>query len=830
MGAFSSCHSGGRELQLRTVHTICQMCYHFCGLTVTVDGNRIVRVDGTKEHPVNRGTICPKGLASQQLVTDPKRLKFPLLRDGPRGSDRWKRITWDEAFLRAGDNLEKTIAVHGPESIAYERGTAPGLVTTSGYGFRFMHSLGSPNVAGHNHLCMIPRAMAHSATYGGVPEADYDHARCIVLWGYNPVYNSLPNYARRVIEAKRRRSKLIVIDPRFTMSAAKADLWLQPFLGTDLVLAMGLSKVIIEEELYDRDFVEQHTVGFSELRDYLSGWRLEQISAITKVREEQIQIAARMMAQNSPCAIKEGNGLEHQLNVTQSVRAIALLPVLCGSLNIEGGNVLIPPLPSVDLEGRKPLPPDWHERSIATRRMPVGIGNPAPVHDQELFHTLETGKPYPIKALIVEGGALVARNAYTDRIRNLLNRLDFLVVHDLYLTATAEMADLVLPAASFLEREHLLYYRYRPSAQVNMVGLQRQVVRPVGESRTDIDFIFGLAKTMGLKEAFPWDSADEAFNWQLGPLGISTEYLREHPEGYIRRYSSRELYRTHGRSEFATRSRKAELYASLLEENGYAPIPQIEPLDPSVVPTEEYPLLCMASLKLGIHTHTQFRTLPWIKSLEPDPFVEIHPGRARKMGIHPGDRVDIVTPRGRIPVRARFSEGIDESCVAVTYGYGQPYAGDGWKSCNDITPFQESDPISGATSNRRFPCRIERAEPTDQEAETDTFALVVNTTRCVGCHTCELACLQEHGQKRIRVHTIGPKQTQKPVLEAFVDMLDSCDLCAERARKGEEPACVSACPTNALEIVTVEDLIPLIHSVEHHICGIRDLVDHRRKE
>ncbi|MGC8839166.1 MAG: molybdopterin-dependent oxidoreductase, partial [Anaerolineae bacterium] len=199
----------------RIVKTICQMCYFYCGLDVTVEDGRILKVEGMREHPVNQGRLCAKGIASQQLVTDPRRLKTPLRRVGERGSGRWEQISWDQALDEIAEKLLAIREEFGPEYVGYYRGQAPGWVTNYNYVIRFMNSWGSPNLFTHAHLCFTPRALAHAATFGGFPEPDYERANCIVLFGYNPVYTSPVNYAPRIIWARERGAKLIVVDPRF---------------------------------------------------------------------------------------------------------------------------------------------------------------------------------------------------------------------------------------------------------------------------------------------------------------------------------------------------------------------------------------------------------------------------------------------------------------------------------------------------------------------------------------------------------------------------------------------------------------------------------------
>ena len=791
----------------RLIKTLCQACYFFCGLDIMTSKGHIEKIYGTKENLTNRGSICPKGIASQHLITDPRRLRKPLRRKGPRGSNSWEEISWEKAMTEVTERISDIRNKYGAPSLAFYRGQAPGWITAMNYTIRFMNTFGSPNLFTHSHLCFRPRAIAHIATYGGVPEPDFEKANCIMLWGFNPVYTSLTNYGRRTIEAKKRGAKLIVIDPCFTQTASKADLWLQPEPGTDLNLALGMAKVLIDENLYDQDFVKKYTSGWDSLLSTLESIKYEEIEATTGVPLLKIKQAARMFALNSPAVLKEGNGLDQHVNVVQTVRAISILISLTGNINREGSNILVPILPFVDVQARGKIPEDWSSKAAILYPLFFKGGNS--LHSNEFLNALETGKPLTFHSLIIQGGDLVAANSNIARTKILMQKLDFIVVQDLFLTASGEMADIVLPAASFLERDHLLYYKYRPNAGINMVGLQNIVVPPVGESHTDLEFIFELAQRLGLKSDFPWKNVKEAFDWELAPLGITTEYFKAHPEGYVREYSPEELFVEKGRITFPTPSGKIELNSSEFKKYGYDPVPKPKTFPEELKTNEKYPIICGTGLKLGIYTHTQFQSLKWIEEIESEPFLEIHPEMAEEYKLNDRDLVRIKTSWGSLTVPIRITKTVKKNNIVLSYGWGQPYTNKKWDFANSITPHSPADPISGATSNRRVPCSLTLVKKSGDKL-SEEWVLLADLDSCVGCYACEVACLQEHGQKSIKVKVFGPEKDSRgeSIMECIPQTHRSCDLCWGRIKEGKEPACVKSCPTKALTAGKVLNLLP----------------------
>lgn len=418
-----------------------------------------------------------------------------------------------------------------------------------------------------------------------------------------------------------------------------------------------------------------------------------------------------MVATVKPAVVVDGNGLDQHTNTVQTVRTTSILRSLIRSVDEPGGSILVPLLPFLDVQRRGERPEGLVQKSMI--RYPLYFAFGMTLTGVELTDFLVTEKPYPVKVLIVQGGDPVAALSESNRVRDALRKTELLVVHDLYRSATAEIADIILPAASFLERDLILYYRYRPFADGNMIAMQNQCVRPVGESRSDLDFVFDLARWVNLEAYFPWKQVGEAFDWELEPHGISTAWLKEHPEGYVRKYKPEEFYRNYERIGFPTPSKKIEFVASRFKEMGLDPLPAF--LEPAASPistpelAESYPMICSTGLKLGIHTHTQFRTLPWIREIEPEPFGEIHPETASRLGIKDGQWMKVISPKGEVRVRARLRATVHPKVVMITHGYGEPYAGQE-SLLNTITSEKERDPVVGATGNRSFLCRVARAE------------------------------------------------------------------------------------------------------------------------
>ena len=691
------------------VKTICYMCTRGCGMDVYVEQGRMVKVEGMREHLISRGGLCPRGLAAVQHEYDPKRLLHPLKRTGKRGEGKWQQISSDEAIAITANELRRIKEEYGAKSLVFYKGSGNGWDSCARHVHRFMNIFGSPNYASHSELCYVPISMAMGSTMGGMAKPDIDDSKCIVLWGWNPFTSAIANSGRRILDAKQKGAKVMVIDSRFTSAAAKADLFIRPRPGTDGALALAMLNVMIEEGLYDKDFVSNWTYRFDKLKEFIRQYPPEKLEAITWVPQATIREAARLYAANGPACIGIGNGVDMHTNCVQTSRAISILIAISGNLDQRGGNVfaVLPKLGDISLAQMLPL----DVKSVD--RHPLYFRQERRLAGRDMVDALLTEEPYPLKGMIVIDGDPVASLGNKRQVTEAVKRLDFLVVHELFMTSVAELADIVLPASSQFESPQFCTYSGAAGPPLNMpvIGLRNKVVDAPGDCHSDFEFVSALAKELGYGEYFQWETDEEALEEELRPAGFSLKELKEHPEGAARFVDANDLYRKYESGGFRTPTKKVELYSTTFEQFGYDPLPTFE--EPNETPVsrpdlvKKYPLMGNAGIKPVLYTHNQFRTVPWLSEIMPESWLEIHPETAKELQIRDGDVVWVESPRGRIKIKAKFAVDIHPDTVFIAHGWGQPYAHG--PADNLLTPGLPLCPHCGATGNRAFVCKVNKA-------------------------------------------------------------------------------------------------------------------------
>lgn len=665
-------------------------CHGGCGVILNVRDGALVRIEGNPATPYNQGRLCAKILALPQLVNHPDRLRYPMKRVGERAEGKWQRISWDEAYDTIVERLNTIKKDYGPESVVFLRGTGrdiTGAISLLAYAY------GSPNTGLllSGVACYLPRTAAVMMVCGGQIVTDaaqffpdrYDNPAwerpdCLMVWGNNPIVsNANAYYGHWVVDCMKKGTKTIVVDPRLTWIAARADVWLQLRPGTDAALALGLLNVVINEELYDKEFVEKWTYGFDELKEAVQAYTPEKVSEITWIPAEKIKKAARLYAASKPAAIEMGNAVDMNKEGLGATQAIQSLWVITGNLDVPGGNIYAKTAFGITAQAIgwkfELLSMDQRKKLIGTDKYPLmRYMGYTMVSPDILVEQMETGDPYPIKgAWIQTTNPLGGTGQEPHRVYELLKKLDFIVVVDLFMTPTAMLADIVLPSATFAERNSVTGKAGHPFTTINKA-------LTVGESKSDWEINLELARRLN-PEACRWESVEQLLDEMLEPSGMTFQELREkgpvYPP-YEYRKHEKGLLRPDRKPGFNTPTGKIDLYNSRLKGFGLNPLPAFEEPPESPVSTpellEEYPLILSTGAKTVAFFHSEHRQIPWLREINPDPILEIHPDTAKKLGIGNGEWVWIETKRGRCKQTAKLTLGIDPRVVMAQHGWWFP--------------------------------------------------------------------------------------------------------------------------------------------------------------
>jgi anaerobic selenocysteine-containing dehydrogenase len=666
---------------------------------VYVENGKIVKVQGMTEHPVNRGKLCPKGGVVTDLVYAPDRIRYPMKRE----NGDWRQISWDEALNIIAARLKQVKERYGARAFSFLFGASFGEGGAEGSEIarRFCDVYGTPNVFSVDSMCIRIRGTTHRLTFGRGRFYDPQNARCILVWGNNPDNSALPQ-ALRIWDSIEKGAKLIVIDPRTTSIAKKADLHIRPRPGTDCALALGLLNVIISEKLYDSEFVDKWTFGFDQLTEHTKHYTPQEVEQITWVPADAIREVARIFARTKPATIVQGaNSLDQCSSGTQTNRAICILEAITGNLDVPGGFVRAGTVPLIPLrmpERRKELPlgADKYPFSYQVGDLIYGEGQGMVVPDVIL-----TEEPYAIKAMIISGCNAAVTWPNSTKMVQALRKLDFLVVMDLFMSETARLAHLVLPAATYLEKDSIPIFPSIDHCR-RYIMLGKKVIE-VEECWPDFNFWLELARRMGYHEDFPWKNVEEVMDYMLKPIGLTVKQLKEEkPEGLP---FGVERFKEYEKKGFPTPSGKVEIYSQTMEKFGYDPLPTYmeSPEGPVSSPelATEYPLVLTTGARHREYHHSQFRNLSRLRRIRPEPLAEIHPQTAEQYGISDGEMIIVQTKRGNIEIKANVTEDIMPGVIQIPHGWAQA-------NVNLLTDEKPADPVSGFPSLDQLLCKISR--------------------------------------------------------------------------------------------------------------------------
>lgn len=689
----------------QTVRSTCARCTLGCGILVHLEEGRAIKIEGDPSSPISKGELCVKGLAGLEYVYHSNRLKHPLKRVGKRGEAKFQEITWEEALSRIAEELDKARNIYGAESVAFIRGAGKGYQCS--YLPRFANVFGSPNSVMNGHVCHLPKIYGSMITCGFNPDTDYEGSpNCIIVWGHNPAETNLPKNMR-IAQALDSGTKLIVVDPRAIDLARRADLWLRLRPGSDLALALGMIHVIINKGLCNKAFVDKWTVGFDELRGHIQDYPPEKVAELTWIPANKIREAAMFYAQNKPACIEQGNATEHNINSVQTARALSILRAITGNLGIPGGELKWAPLPiltrrSPELELRDKMPVEKWQRRLGAEYKTMPLLRY--VITQSLVKAILEEDPYPIHVTYVQGANPLVTYSNARETYRAFMKLGFSVVSDLFMTPTAALADIVLPAASCFEFDSIVQSDAYP------IACCQQKVAQVGECWSDYKMLSELAKRLGLGGYF-WETEEQCLDALLKPAGLTFEEFKQ--VGWI---SGHKQYREYERGGFATPSGKVELYSHQLKEWGFDPLPTFYEMpetpysDPELA--REYPLI-YTSYKSVHYRHSGGRQITSLRGGHPEPTIYIHPETAKELGIQESDSVYIETNRGRIIQKAAFEDTIDPRIVIVDYAWWFPERGEselyGWADSNINILTNNNPPYSpeiGSMNLRGIMCKV----------------------------------------------------------------------------------------------------------------------------
>lgn len=704
---------------------MCGICDAGCGVNVYLEGGKIQRIIPLRDHPA--GGCCPRGMHAQEIVYSEDRLLHPLKRVGPKGTEAFERISWDEALDTIVSRLRQVSGEYGPEALCmytgrgnFERALcdifAPAGTAESSASSLFF-PFGSPNTTGVGAICYVTHAfIAPQATFGAYTKdmfSDVDQAELIVVWGANPAGVAPPTF-KPITQAQRRGAQVVAIDHRRSKTAkATRARWVGVRPGTDGALALSMIHVLIEEGLYDREFVKNWTLGFEELREYVQQFPPEVAETITQVPADTIRELARAIATACGASLITYSGLEYANSGTQNIRAVMILWALAGQLDVPGGFNFKMPGTDFQVHTARVAPPTGVD-PVGKDRYPLYHLFRNEAHAMELPRAILEAEPYPIRAMVIGGSSILTAYPQPDLWRRCFEKLDFLVVIDRFLTGDALYADIVLPATTGYEIAS--YHTYGPHIQ-----LRRRIIEPRGEARNDFLIYAELARWLGYGHLYP-QSEKELLEFVLQGTGVDVETLRANPVGIskpvpemVYRKWEHGLLRRDGRPGFETPSGKFEITSTLLAEYGYDALPiYTEPVEgPIAAPelAETYPLVFNSGARLQSDFRSQHHNIPGLLKMHPDPLVMLHPADAEARGIADGDDVFVVSPRGRAPFKARVTDDIVPGVIEANAGGGSPIAAEAWRraNVNDLTDMNNRDLISGFPVYKALLCDVIKA-------------------------------------------------------------------------------------------------------------------------
>ena len=717
---------------------VCTSCDGFCPVVAKVDDGRVIKVT-TREHPFFKDVICMKGVYAPKSFAHPDRIKHPLKRIGARGEGSWQQVTWDEAMDDIAARLTKVVDQYGPEALAVA-GSYANIGLDNGLTRRFMNVLGTPNFISGVAYCMGNTAAVNRMVYGWYPRGDILNSQCIVLFGHDPRRHSWTLEYKSIRVAQKNGAKLIVLDPRKSENAEVADLWLPLRAGTDAAMTMGWLHVILEEGLYDKDFVRDWTVGFAAFAERIREYPLDRVANITGVEPELIAKAARMYAASERATIPWSPITDQQVSSTSAIRLQCALRALTGNIDVKGGEMFVGFNPSVrsdtEVERHDALSETQKRKQLGAEEFPVftyrgmdALGEPTEkvwghrwanlvsgcymANPMAVFKAMAASDPYPVRAFFALANNTLMSFANTRRIYDALMQQDLIVAYEHMLTPTAQLADYVLPGDSWLERPSM------------MAGISDKAMDPPQDCKSIVYFWAELAKRMGLAEHFPWDSEEALLDYRLEPAG--TNWSEVVASGRLPKapYEEKKYLKT----GFATPSGKVELDSSVLKDLGFDSLPYYRE---AAEPTAEFPLSMFIGLPDDEYYRTGHRHIPELRQRAQDPTLFVSPKDAASLALEEGQWARVETSTGAVAGRVFVRSSMPQGLVRVPHGWWKPESKPGLENLSGMWAFADAqltadddpdliDREQGIPHLKGVPCRLMKLAATEVAKLEATF-------------------------------------------------------------------------------------------------------------
>lgn len=677
---------------IRKIPTYCDICFWKCGAIAYVRDGKLWKVEGNPLDPLSEGRLCPRGTGGVGAHFDPDRLKSPLIRKSHRGEEKWIEVTWDEALDYIAEKMKKIKANYGPEAVA---------LFSHGIGGNFLkHTIkayGSPNISAPSFAqCRGPRDVGFKLTFGedvSSPErTDIRNAKCIVLIGSHLGENMHNTQVQEFAEAIGKDASIIVVDPRYSIAASKAKYYLPIKPGTDLALILAWMNVIVNENLYDKEFITKYSFGFeqfaAEIQQYTPEWAYPE----TTIEPEVIRATAREMALYRPATlIHPGRHVTWYGDDAQRSRAIAMLNALMGNWGRKGG-FYYPQ--SMDIAGY-PYPEYPHSEKGKVDNPDKKYPFAHETITTGIREATLTGKPYPIKGWFVYATNLLQALPNEEETIKAIQNLDLMVVVDVIPSEIAGWADVVLPESIYLERHDDLNVEWFRDP---FVAIRQPVVDAPNDQKPNWWMAKKLAEKLGLGHYYPWKDIDEYLEYRITNSGYDYDELKT--KGIIRG-EKQPIYFDEGVPiEFPTPTGKVEFYSLQLAQAGFDPIPKYK--KPKEGPPGYFRLLYG---RAPVHSFSRTQSNPVLKDMMDENEVWVNTDIANRYGLENGKYVRLKNQDGVISnkIKVRVTERIRTDCVYMVHGFGHRSRAlrsaylKGASDAQLITKY-EVDPLMGGTA------------------------------------------------------------------------------------------------------------------------------------